>query len=89
MQRARRRRSAAPSRSTKIANALGVPEDDVVDMNRRLSAAGSPSLNAAVRADGEGEWQDWLVDETPTTRRTALAEREELIGPQVPAGRRA
>ena len=41
---------------------LGVPEDDVVQMNRRL-AAPDHSLNAPLRIDGDGEWQDWLVDE--------------------------
>ena len=48
-----------------IARKLGVSEDDVVSMNRRLG--GDASLNAPVRADSEsGEWQDWLVDDTPS-----------------------
>ena len=48
-----------------IAKRLGVTEQDVIDMNRRLG--GDASLNAPVRAaeEGSGEWQDWLVDETP------------------------
>ena len=44
-----------------IATKLGVPEQDVIDMNRRLS--GDASLNAPLREEGEGEWQDWLVDD--------------------------
>ena len=61
-----------------IARVLGVPETDVVNMNRRL-AAPDHSLNAPVRADSEGEWQDWLVDESES-QESALAEREEMSG---------
>src|SRR4051794_24336125 len=58
-----------------IAKRLGVTEQDVVDMNRRLG--GDASLNAPIRDDGEsGEWQDWLVDDAPTQERI-LAEEEE------------
>src|SRR3974390_145021 len=58
-----------------IAKRLGVTEQDVVDMNRRLG--GDASLNAPIRDDGEsGEWQDWLVDDAPTQERI-LAESEE------------
>ncbi|MCO6415124.1 RNA polymerase sigma factor RpoH [Siccirubricoccus sp. KC 17139] len=60
----------------KIAHALQVPEQDVVSMNRRL-ASPDHSLNAPVRADSEGEWQDWLVDEQETQEST-LADREDL-----------
>ena len=67
-----------PEHVTKIATTLGVPEQDVVSMNRRL-AAPDHSLNAPVRADSEGEWQDWLVDEGES-QETELAEREELSG---------
>ena len=67
-----------PEQVAKIAHALDVPEVDVVNMNRRLSAP-DHSLNASVRADGEGEWQDWLVD-TSDSQETELAEREELSG---------
>jgi len=52
-----------PEQVTEIARLLGVPEQDVVNMNRRL-AAPDHSLNAPVRQDSEGEWQDWLVDDT-------------------------
>src|SRR5689334_24381968 len=51
-----------PEQVAKIAHALQVPEQDVVSMNRRLASA-DHSLNAPVRADSEGEWQDWLVDD--------------------------
>jgi RNA polymerase sigma-32 factor len=67
-----------PEQVTKIATLLAVPEQDVVNMNRRL-AAPDHSLNAPVRADAEGEWQDWLVDESES-QETALAEREEFSG---------
>jgi len=50
----------------------------VVNMNRRLSAP-DHSLNAPVRADSEGEWQDWLVDESES-QETAIGDREELSG---------
>jgi RNA polymerase sigma-32 factor len=67
-----------PEQVTKIAEMLDVPEQDVVSMNRRL-AAPDHSLNAPLRVDSEGEWQDWLVDETES-QETAIAEREELDG---------
>ena len=66
----------APETVTKIANELDVPEQDVVSMNRRL-ASPDHSLNAPLRADSEGEWQDWLVDETES-QEIRLADREEL-----------
>jgi len=53
-----------PEHVTQIAHKLAVTEAEVVSMNRRL-AAPDHSLNAPLRVDGEGEWQDWLVDETP------------------------
>jgi RNA polymerase sigma-32 factor len=64
-----------PDQVSEIATRLGVPEVDVISMNRRLS--GDTSLNAPVRAESEGEWQDWLVDETDN-QETALVESEEL-----------
>jgi RNA polymerase sigma-32 factor len=67
-----------PEQVSKIAHVLGVPEQDVVSMNRRL-AAPDHSLNAPVRMDSEGEWQDWLIDDTES-QETELAEREELSG---------
>ena len=65
-----------PEHVKAIATKLGVPEEDVISMNRRLG--GDSSLNAPVRADQEsGEWQDWLVDDEPNQEET-FAEREEL-----------
>src|SRR6202161_2407779 len=51
-----------PEHVQTIATRLGVTEQDVVDMNRRMS--GDASLNAPLRDAGEGEWQDWLVDDS-------------------------
>jgi RNA polymerase sigma-32 factor len=55
-----------PDQVTEIATRLGVPEEDVISMNRRLG--GDSSLNAPLSrdTDGSGEWQDWLVDEEDT-----------------------
>jgi RNA polymerase sigma-32 factor len=53
-----------------------VPEADVIQMNRRLGGA-DRSLNAPVRADAEGEWQDWLVDERDN-QEVAFADNEEM-----------
>ncbi|WP_262691059.1 RNA polymerase sigma factor RpoH [Kordiimonas aestuarii] len=64
-----------PEHVTKIAEKLDVPETDVVNMNRRMSAM-DHSLNAPLRADAEGEWQDWLVDDAPD-QETLVAEKEE------------
>jgi RNA polymerase sigma-32 factor len=65
-----------PDHVATIATKLGVPEEDVVSMNRRLG--GDSSLNAPLRADTEGgEWQDWLVDDAPN-QETLLADREEM-----------
>ena len=64
-----------PDQVKRIATQLGVTDEDVISMNRRL--AGNSSLNAPVRNDAEsGEWQDWLVDDT-MDQETALAESEE------------
>ena len=65
-----------PENVSKIAETLGVPEHDVVSMNRRLSAP-DHSLNAPLRIDGDGEWQDWLVDDTED-QESLLAESEEM-----------
>src|SRR5438128_11293906 len=67
-----------PEQVAKIAKMLDVPEQDVVSMNRRLAAPDN-SLNAPVRADSEGEWQDWLVDEGES-QETVLADRQEYTG---------
>ena len=65
-----------PEQVAHIAEALNVPETDVVNMNRRL-AAPDHSLNAPLRIDGDGEWQDWLVDQGES-QENLLAESEEL-----------
>jgi RNA polymerase sigma-32 factor len=65
-----------PENVTHIATKLGVPEQDVVNMNRRLSSP-DHSLNAPVRIDGDGEWQDWLVDEGDNQEHM-LAENQEM-----------
>jgi RNA polymerase sigma-32 factor len=64
-----------PDQVKLIAKRLGVTEQDVVDMNRRLG--GDVSLNAPIREEGDsGEWQDWLVDDV-SDQETRLAESEE------------
>ena len=65
-----------PETVKEIATRLSVPEEDVVNMNRRL-AAPDHSLNAPVKIDGDGEWQDWLVDEGDS-QETTLAESQEF-----------
>ncbi len=69
-----------PEQVGKIAHLLDVPEQDVISMNRRLAAPDN-SLNAPLRQEGEGEWQDWLVDDSDS-QETVLAEREEASGRQ-------
>jgi RNA polymerase sigma-32 factor len=65
-----------PDQVTLIAKQLGVTETDVVDMNRRLG--GDVSLNATIRENGDsGEWQDWLIDESPD-HETVFAASEEF-----------
>lgn len=59
-----------------ISTKLGVSETEVINMNRRLTAP-DHSLNSPMRADSEGEWMDWLEDETPN-QETVYAENEEL-----------
>ncbi len=63
-----------PEQVKQIATQLGVTEQDVVDMNRRLG--GDASLNAPLREEGEGEWQDWLVDQSASQESVLAAEEE-------------
>jgi RNA polymerase sigma-32 factor len=63
-----------PEQVKQIATQLGVTEQDVIDMNRRLG--GDASLNAPLREEGEGEWQDWLVDESASQESLLAAEEE-------------
>lgn len=66
-----------PEQVEKIATELNVSEQDVIMMNRRLSGPDN-SLNAPLRADSEGEWQDWLVDERQVSQETMVADEQEL-----------
>jgi len=64
-----------PDQVKLIAKQLGVTEQDVIDMNRRLG--GDASLNAPIREDGDsGEWMDWLVDDS-ASQESRLAESEQ------------
>jgi RNA polymerase sigma-32 factor len=63
-----------PDQVKQIATRLGVTEQDVIDMNRRLG--GDVSLNAPLREEGEGEWQDWLVDESASQESVLAAQQE-------------
>jgi len=65
-----------PENVTRIATRLGVSESEVVSMNRRLSSP-DQSLNAPLREEGEGEWQDWLTAQEES-QETLLADKQEL-----------
>ncbi|HZL58521.1 MAG TPA: RNA polymerase sigma factor RpoH [Stellaceae bacterium] len=65
-----------PEHVKKIATELNVPEADVISMNQRLAGPDN-SLNAPLRTDSDGEWQDWLVDEGES-QESKLGERQEL-----------
>ncbi|WP_448502532.1 RNA polymerase sigma factor RpoH [Sphingomonas sp.] len=54
-----------PADVAKIAKDLGVTEDEVTSMNRRMAMGGDTSLNVPMREDSESQWQDWLADEEP------------------------
>ncbi|WP_334127680.1 RNA polymerase sigma factor RpoH [Sneathiella sp.] len=66
----------SPDQVKLISKKLGVTEDDVISMNRRMSAP-DHSLNAPMRAESEGEWMDWLEDDAPD-QETVYAENQEL-----------
>ena len=66
----------APEHVTKIATDLGVTEDEVTTMNRRMAMGGDTSLNVMVGEDGDAQWQDWLVDSDPL-QDERLAEAQE------------
>ncbi len=73
-----------PEDVAKIATDLGVSEEEVISMNRRMAMGGDTSLNVPLREEGEGQWQDWLVDTDPLQdERVAEAEetkvRHELL----------
>ena len=65
-----------PDQVRLIATKLGVLDEEVVSMNRRLSGPDA-SLNAPLRSDSENEWQDWLEDKDAVSQETVLAESEE------------
>ncbi len=65
-----------PDQVRQIATKLGVLDEEVISMNRRL-AGPDASLNAPLRADSENEWQDWLEDKDAVSQETLLAESEE------------
>jgi len=68
----------SPEQVTHIAEHLAVPEQEVIDMNRRLAGGGDQSLNAPVSRDGEagGEWLDWLADESESQEHALGVEQE-------------
>ena len=66
----------SPEHLAKIATDLGVTKDEVTSMNRRMSMGGDTSLNVPMREDGEGQWQDWLADDSPL-QDTVVAEAQE------------
>jgi RNA polymerase sigma-32 factor len=73
-----------PEDVLKIATDLGVSEEEVISMNRRMAMGGDTSLNVPLREEGDGQWQDWLVDTDPLQdERVAEAEetkvRHELL----------
>ncbi|ATQ69136.1 MULTISPECIES: RNA polymerase sigma factor RpoH [Methylosinus] len=63
-----------PEHVGEIARRLGVTNQDVIEMNRRMS--GDASLNAPLREEGEGEWQDWLVDDSSDQERILVDQEE-------------
>ncbi len=66
-----------PDQVSVIATKLGVLDEEVVSMNRRLSG-GDASLNSPMRADSESEWQDWLVDNDTPSQETVVADSQEM-----------
>lgn len=64
-----------PENLEKISSTLQVSEDEVIDMNRRMLGPDS-SLNVPIRAEADGEWQDWLIDESDN-QETLLMDKEE------------
>ena len=65
-----------PDQVRLIATKLGVLDEEVISMNRRLSGPDA-SLNAPLRSDSESEWQDWLADDVAVSQETQVAENEE------------
>ncbi|MBW0149883.1 RNA polymerase sigma factor RpoH [Phenylobacterium sp.] len=65
-----------PDQVRQIATKLGVLDEEVISMNRRLSGPDA-SLNAPLRSDSESEWQDWLADDAAPSQETVVADNEE------------
>lgn len=65
-----------PQQVDSIATTLGVTKDEVISMNRRMAMGGDTSLNAPLREEGEGEWQDWLADTGPLQDEMIADEQE-------------
>ncbi|RVQ66616.1 RNA polymerase sigma factor RpoH [Croceicoccus ponticola] len=70
-----------PDDVTTIATQLGVPEQEVVNMNRRMLMGGDASLNVSMRGDeeGAGQWQDWLTDDRPLQDETVADAEEKQV----------
>ena len=68
-----------PEDVAKIATDLGVSESDVVSMNRRMAMGGDTSLNVSMREDGEGQWQDWLADDSPLQDERIADAQESIV----------
>ncbi|UYY58721.1 RNA polymerase sigma factor RpoH [Sphingomonas sp. S2-65] len=66
----------SPEHLAKIATDLGVTEEEVTSMNRRMAMGGDTSLNVPMREDGDGQWQDWLQDDSQLQDET-VAEAQE------------
>jgi len=66
----------SPENVAKIAHDLGVTEEEVTSMNRRMAMGGDTSLNVSMNEDGEGQWQDWLADDAPL-QDSVVAEAQE------------
>jgi RNA polymerase sigma-32 factor len=66
-----------PDQVSLIATKLGVLDEEVISMNRRLSGPDA-SLNAPLRSDSESEWQDWLADDAAPSQESVVAESEEM-----------
>ncbi|HMS20909.1 RNA polymerase sigma factor RpoH [uncultured Sphingorhabdus sp.] len=68
-----------PEDVAKISTDLGVSENEVIEMNRRMAMGGDTSLNVSMREDGDGQWQDWLVDHEPLQdERVAEAQESDV-----------
>ncbi|TCD02032.1 RNA polymerase sigma factor RpoH [Erythrobacteraceae bacterium CFH 75059] len=70
-----------PDDVAKIATDLGVPEQEVINMNRRMMMGGDGSLNVAMRngEEGSGEWQDWLTDDRPLQDELVADDQERIL----------